>query len=286
MTHDSEHNISHDIVSSNNLSDIGALLNDLTTENLDSTSDQIILRVNHPERQTALHTLHEFARLVTEQATNDSTHAELYARLCARMKDQISSNVQDASLTNRQGTSYRGAELFRRYIWKHCRAEFNRVWDAKEAAVAAAKIKACEDLATSFEAASNDDDDSVLYSDEHYAAKIAKRRVFGLVIFIGKLFIVQVSSERNIHECVKTLLASVESPGADEDEIACLCELLTTTGRKADTRPARRFVDGYFTRLGGLRTSANLTPQVREMLQVRMFFDLQTFPILTCPGRR
>lgn len=248
---------------------VKGLLNKLTMEKFDSISDQIISWANKSEKEKDGRTLIQVIRLVFEKATDEATWSEMYARLCRKMMEQISSKVQDDGIKNNEGKPIAGGQLFRKYLLNRCQEDFERGWVAKEATAAAAASKALEDEAIK---AANDktkesgkDEEVVLYSEEYYAAQKAKRQGLGLIKFIGELFKLQMLTERIMHECVKKLLGNVDNP--EEEEIESLCKLLTTVGGILDNQKARAHLDVYFSRMKELTKSPNVTPRMQYMLQ-------------------
>jgi len=252
---------------------VKGLLNKLTMEKFDSISDQIIQWANKSEKEKDGRTLIQVIRLVFEKATDEATWSEMYARLCRKMMEQISSKVQDDGIKNNDGKPIAGGQLFRKYLLNRCQEDFERGWVAKEATAAAAASKAIEDKAVkdaNDKTTENDKDAEVaLYSDEYYAAQKAKRQGLGLIKFIGELFKLQMLTERIMHECVKKLLGNVDNP--EEEEIESLCKLLTTVGGILDTPKARAHLDVYFSRMKELTKSPNVTPRMQYMLQVPFF---------------
>ena len=121
------------------------LLNKLTTEKFNSISDQIIACANKSEKEKGGRTLIQVVRLVFEKATDEST-SELCARLCRKMMEQISTNVQDDGIRNQEGKPITGGQLFRKYLLNRCQEDFERGWVAKEATAAAAATKALEEI--------------------------------------------------------------------------------------------------------------------------------------------
>lgn len=241
---------------------VKGLLNKLTMERFDSISDQIIAWANRSEKEKDGRTLIQVIRLVFEKATDEATWSEMYARLCRKMMEQISPKVQDDGIKNSEGKPFAGGQLFRKYLLNRCQEDFERGWVAKEATAAAAATKATEDRAAQ---AASKDDESVLYSEEYYAAQKAKRQGLGLIKFIGELFKLQMLTERIMHECVKKLLSNVENP--EEEEIESLCKLLSTVGQLLDTQKARAHLDIYFTRMNELCRSPNVNSRMQFMLQ-------------------
>ncbi|KAG1782039.1 armadillo-type protein [Suillus placidus] len=213
---------------------VKALLNKLTMEKFETISDQIIQWANKSVDEKNGRTLIQVIRLVFEKATDEAAWSEMYARLCRKMMEQISPEVQDEGIKNMEGKPIRGGHLFRKYLLNRCQEDFERGWFAKEAT-------------------------------EYYAAQEAKRQGLGLITFIGELLKVRMLTERIMHECVKKLLGNVENP--EEEEIESLCQLLKTVGQLLDTPKARAHMDVYFMRMKELGKSHNVSTRMQFMLQ-------------------
>ncbi|KAF8678776.1 ARM repeat-containing protein [Rhizoctonia solani] len=242
---------------------VKALLNKLTMDKFDSISDQIIEWANKSEQEKDGSTLMQVIKLVFEKAKDEAAFSEMYARLCRKMMERVSPNVQDETIRNSEGQPITGGMLFRKYLLNRCQEDFERGWNAKEAALAAAASKAGEDKAA--EAASTENGEAVLYSDEYYAAAKAKRQGLGLVRFIGELFKLQMLTERIMHECIKKLLSNVVNP--EEEEIESLCKLLTTVGQSLDNPKARNHMDIYFERMQEMAKGSSINSRMQFMLQ-------------------
>ena len=254
---------------------VKALLNKLTMEKFDSISDQIITWANKSETEKDGQTLIHIIRLVFRGATVKAAWSEIYARLCRKMMETISPNVQDDGIRNSDGKPIAGGQLFRKYLLNRCQEDFERGWAAKDAAASAAAAKASEDAAV--KKAAETSGEAELYSDEYYVAQKAKRRGLGLIQFIGELYKLQMLTERIMHECIKKLLGNVDNP--EEEEIESLCRLLTTVGKLLDNPKARAYMDIYFTRMKELGKNNNVTPRMQFMLQVNSIALIQ--PVLT-----
>ncbi|KAG1802921.1 uncharacterized protein HD556DRAFT_1263252 [Suillus plorans] len=244
---------------------VKALLNKLTMEKFETISDQIIHWANKSVNEKDGRTLIQVIRLVFEKATDEAAWSEMYARLCRKMMEQISPEVQDDGIKNTEGKPIAGGQLFRKYLLNRCQEDFERGWFAKEATAAAAAAKASDDHATKTANDKKSTEEAELYSEEYYAAQKAKRQGLGLIKFIGELFKLQMLTERIMHECVKKLLGNVENP--EEEEIESLCQLLKTVGQLLDTPKARAHMDVYFTRMKELGKSLNVSSRMQFMLQ-------------------
>ncbi|KZV61936.1 hypothetical protein PENSPDRAFT_658526 [Peniophora sp. CONT] len=239
---------------------VRALLNKLTMERFDSIADQVIEYANTSERDRYGRTLSRVVCLVFNTATDQGFFSEMYARLCRKMMEQISANVQDDGILDNEGKSFAGGQLFRKYLLKLCRDQFERGWVAMGVAVADIANQARESGK-----GGDDDDEFELYSDEYYAAAKVKRHGLGLIRFMGELFKLQILTERTIYKSISKLLRNVEDP--EKGDIESLCKLLTTVGSVIDTPKARAAMDVHFARMKELSESKNVNWRLTFMLQ-------------------
>ena len=189
---------------------VRALLNKLTVKEFNSISDQIISWANKSENEKDGRTLIQVIRLIFEKAADEANWSEMYACLCRKMMETISSKVQDDGIKNADGKPIAGGQLFRKYLLNRCQEDFERGWVAKEATARVAAAKASEDQA--IKAANEKGDDSKLYSEEYHTAQKANRQGLGLIKFFGELFKLHMLMERIMHECVKKLLGNMDNP--------------------------------------------------------------------------
>jgi len=80
--------------------------------------------------------------------------------------------------------------------------------------------------------------------------------------FIGELYKLKVLTEKIMHDCLMKLLRS-----NDEEDMECLCRLLTTIGKDIDHDKAKREVDLYFQQIEKLIKGQRKSARVRFMLQ-------------------
>ncbi|KAG2335635.1 ARM repeat-containing protein [Suillus weaverae] len=241
---------------------VKALLNKLTMKKFETVSDQIIQWANKSVNEKDGRTLIQVIRLVLERAINEAAWSEMYARLCRKMMEQISPDVQDEGIKNTEGKAIAGGQLFRKYLLNRCQEDFERGWFAREATAAAT---ASDDHTTKAAHKKTGTKVAELCFDEYYPAEKVQRQGVVLIKFIGELFKLQMFTERIMHECVKKLLGNVENP--EEEEIERLCQLLKTVGQLLDTPKARAHMDVYFARMKELGKSLNVSPRMRFMLQ-------------------
>ncbi|KAG1830163.1 hypothetical protein EV424DRAFT_316381 [Suillus variegatus] len=212
---------------------VKALLNKLTMEKFEMISDQIIHWANKSVNENDGRTLIQVIRLVFEKAIDEAAWSEMYARLCRKMMEEISPEVQDDGVKNMEGKPIRGGHLFRRYLLNRCQEDFEHGWFSKDASTA------------DFER--------------------AKRQGLNLITFIGELFKVRMLTERIMHNCVIKLLGNIENP--EEEKIESLCQLLKTVGQLLDTPTARAHMDIYFMRMKELWKNNIVSTRLQFMLQ-------------------
>lgn len=235
---------------------VKALLNKLTMEKFDRLSDQIIDWANKSEEEKDGATLILVIRLIFEKATDEAAWSETYARLCQKMMERISPNVQDKSVKNTAGEPITGGQLFRKHLLNRCQEDFQRGWAVKETTAKAAAGKAAVDQAQKEANEGKPEGETVLYSEEHYAAEKAKRQGLGLVKFVGELFNLQMLTERIMHECIKKLLSNVVNP--EEEDIESLCRLLSTA----------EYTNIYLARMTKIANGNAVSSRIRYMLLV------------------
>jgi translation initiation factor 4G len=227
---------------------VKSLLNKLTLEKFDSISKQILKYANQSAKESDGKTLRVVIQLVFEKATDESQFASMWAQLCRMMLDNISSEIRDESVKDKQGQYVTGSNLFRKYLLNRCQEDFERGWKGKLPEMP--------------------DTNSGVLSDEYYSAVKAKRQGLGLIRLIGELFKLQMLTERIMHECIKKLLSNVSDP--EEEETESLCKLMTTVGKDLDHPKAKGWMDIYFERIKELQANDKLSSRIRFMIQVSL----------------
>ncbi|KAJ1723758.1 hypothetical protein LPJ53_001926 [Coemansia erecta] len=216
-----------------------ALLNKLTPDNFPDVSTELLEWGNKSIKETDGRILRHLVMLVFEKATDEPVWASIYAKLCFRLIVDINKDISDENVLNKDGNLMTGMQLVRKYLLTKCQDDFERGW----------KVEMPADME----------------SAEYYEAVKIKRRGLGLIQFIGELFLLDILSERIIHNCIRRLLANYESPEGEETE--SMAKLLTTVGKKMDHPEAESFMKVYFQRIQAMSVNKKLDSRIRFKLK-------------------
>ncbi|KAL5532025.1 hypothetical protein ACEPAF_5589 [Sanghuangporus sanghuang] len=242
------------------------LVNNLNMKDFDFTSNQIIVWVNKSENERDRRSLIQVIRLVFEKAVNEAAWSGMYARLCQKMMEQMNPGIHDDGFCDAEDESISSDFLFREYLLNRCHEDFERTWSAREMMAVTAKERQSRKEAVNDSTEDVDvEGDVYLYWDEDNAALEAKRQALHLIKFMGELFELEMLTDHIMHECIKKLLSNVDDP--DEEEIECLCALLTNIGQALDTPKARGHMAIYFARMKVLSRSSKVQPHAQAVLQ-------------------
>lgn len=227
---------------------VKAALNKMTPENFDKIAQQILDIAAQSKDESDGRTLRQVIQLTFEKATDEAHWAGMYARFCKKMLENMSPEIKDTTITDKNGNVVSGGALFRKYLLNRCQEDFERGWNV--------------DMPEPKEGESKE---AALMSDEYYKAQALKRRGLGLVQFIGELFKLGMLTERIMHECVRKLLDFKSEP--DEAEIESLSKLLRTIGSNLDaTEKGHAFMNAYFERISTLVDAPDLPSRLKFML--------------------
>lgn len=226
---------------------VKAALNKMTPENFDKISQQILDIAAQSKAEDDGRTLRQVIQLTFEKATDESHWAAMYAKFCKRMLENMSAEVKDSNIKDKNGQVVSGGALFRKYLLNRCQEDFERGWNV--------------DMPEPKEGESKE---AAMLSDEYYQAAAIKRRGLGLVQFIGELFKLGMLTERIMHECVRKLLDFKDEP--DEHEIESLTKLLRTIGANLDsTEKGNAMMNAYFERISTM-VETDLPSRLKFML--------------------
>ncbi|BFZ53482.1 hypothetical protein PYCC9005_000506 [Savitreella phatthalungensis] len=233
---------------------VKGLLNKMTLDNFDRISDQILIIANQSAKETDGRTLRQVIALTFEKATDEAHFSQVYAMFCRKMMECIDQSITDTEVVDKTGQPVSGGILFRKYLLSRCQEDFERGWKSQ--------------LPPKPEGEENGEpvsEEAAMLSDEYYIAAAAKRRGLGLVRFVGELFKLNMLNERIMHECIRKLLADVDTP--EEEEVESLSKLLTTVGAVLDSneRGSSR-MDVYFERLNQMTQAKTLSSRHKFMI--------------------
>lgn len=176
--------------------------------------------------------------LIFEKAIDEPKYCEIYARLCQKLS-------QDAPNFDEPETK---SNTFLRLLLNKCQDEFETRSKASSAF---------------------DRKDEPLTPVEQHAKEVAKRKMLGNLKFIGELGKFELLQEAILHKCIQQLLAKKKRTSLSDmaEDIECLCQIVSTVGKRLDTPKAKNIMDQYFDRIDMLSKSEELPSRIRFMLQ-------------------
>eukprot|EP00941_MAST-03F_sp_MAST-3F-sp1_P002716 g2716.t1 len=252
-----------------------SLLNKLTREKFDKITSQIVA-IEFNTRPL----LKRMIYCIFDKALGEPHFSELYADVCLTLsrvseekaermvhveqnsedgkfyfdvgdtEDQVSSTPYDTKEAARAAGLK--ASSFKRILLTKCQEEFEKKvdWDSFKNDVDWESLK----------------DDPVATrrakEEAEYRQMLAKKRMLGNITFIGCLFKESLISEVVLHHCLNLLLKEISNPG--EDDVECVCKLLTNVGKFLKSKP---HIDSYFDRLEILARHKKMSSRTRFMVQ-------------------
>ncbi|GAB5033175.1 eukaryotic translation initiation factor 4 [Nannochloropsis oceanica] len=213
-----------------------ALLNKLSMEKFDKLSAEF---VNVGFTSDAL--LWRAIDIIVAKAQEEVHFSSMYAELCLRLSRTPLEGL---------GETDKG-KLFRKILLHRCQEEFY------------------EDLPTRMAKVDTEPETAGLGPEERAEKKrMSKFRYLGHMRFIGELFLKELLKEEHVHDCIKELFGEEDNP--DEEKLACLCKLLSTTGKKLEllaevnaetSKKQRRLLNKYFEEVKTLSEATGLLNQ-------------------------
>jgi len=176
--------------------------------------------------------------LIFEKAIDEPKYCEIYARLCQKLSQDAPNFDEPDSKSN----------TFLRLLLSKCQDEFET------------RSKASSVF---------DRKDEPLTEMEKHAKDMAKRKMLGNLKFIGELGKFDLLQEAILHKCIQQLLAKKKRTSLCDmaEDIECLCQIVSTIGKRLDTPRAKNIMDQYFARMKTLSQSEELPSRIRFMLQ-------------------
>lgn len=244
--------------------ELSALLKDISADTIDHVVAEILtVAENHPG------SLAEVLALIIDAAIDEPFSSDLYASLCQRIMEQTDLN-QIGQCEVRRGLGGIGepvsSGVFCAQVLAQCRERLEQEWPQEG------------------HEATNDKDLSldriVPYSGDdaaqHDADAQSRRRALNLIKFISELLKVGIVTERIMHDTIKKLLPDLGIPS--DEEMECLCDVLTNVGHLLDTPHVSAHMHNYFARMAGLARSPCVNLRLQIMLQVSVVY-VQVFTL-------
>ena len=187
---------------------------------------------------TTLELLTGIIALVFDKAISEPSFSTMYAVLCKKL------SIQCPEFNDADGNK----QSFRRILLNKCQEEFENKTPPSLDHVTDPLVK--DELETKF-----------------------RRRVLGNIKFIGELFKEGMLPEKIMHECINSLIkdslnfdtSSTEAviPAGAEEDVECLCKLITTVGKELDNPKSKSKVDDYFAKLQEISDNKKFPSRVR-----------------------
>lgn len=229
---------------------VKAALNKMTPERFDKISEQILEISSQSKNETDGRTLRQVIQLTFDKACDEAHWAGMYAKFCLRMMDQMSHDIKDEDVVNKEGQHVTGGALFRKYLLNRCQEEFERGWTVNLP-----------------EKKEGETEEAAMLSDEYYIAAAAKRKGLGLLQFIGEVYKLRMLSIKIMHQCFVRLFDNMEGGMPDEGAIESLVKLLKTVGLKMsgdDHGPG--LIEGYFQKIRFILDMPGLPSRMQFLL--------------------
>jgi len=225
-------------------------LNKMTPERFEKIADQIGAIAAQSKDETDGRTLRQIIALTFEKACDEAHWASMYARFCKRMLEEMSPEIKDETIRDKNDQPVVGGPLFRKYLLNRCQEDFELGWEVNLP-----------------EKPEGQTEEAAMLSDEYYIAAAAKRKGLGLIQFIGELYKLGMLSIRIMHECVMKLLNFDGMP--DESAVESLVKLLRTVGATMSTaEQGPPLINTYFERIDKIMTMSGLPSRMHFMLLV------------------
>lgn len=213
-----------------------SLLDRLSKHNLKHLSRQIMaLDIDNFAK------LESFVELIFEKAIIEPGLSEDCANFCHILVDQIS-NVPTSSVGK--------TVSFRKRLIAKCQAEFKKgTHDDKQLATDKSNTKLIDNGTINGTGMLND-----------------RQRMLGIIRFICELHKLQIITENIMHHCINDFLKTGKQESL-ENQIECLCALLTTVGKLLDHQMAKPKIDVYFNQMKKIVKTENISPRIKLDLQ-------------------
>ncbi|XP_071091109.1 eukaryotic translation initiation factor 4 gamma 3-like isoform X2 [Haliotis cracherodii] len=180
--------------------------------------------------------------IIFEMAISEPAFSVVHANMCRYLLTlKVPSNSKQGETVS-----------FRVMLLTRCQREFEKVNDAQVDLYRRKKAIEEADPANKKE----------LKEELVIAATTARWRSIGNIRFIGELFKLKMLTKNIMHDCVFKLLQS-----RDEENLECLCHLLSTIGKELESDKAKPRMDQYFQQMKKIAAEKKVSSRCRFMLQ-------------------
>ncbi|XP_012530181.1 eukaryotic translation initiation factor 4 gamma 3 isoform X2 [Monomorium pharaonis] len=220
---------------------VRSVLNKLTPQKFDTLVEQVRhLPIDTQER------LQGVINLVFEKAVDEPSFSVEYALLCKQLAlmEVAGSDTQDSSIS------------FKKLIITRCQKEFEK--NPIDDVARNRKLKEIDEC-----------NDPERKKELQLALEEEERRIriksVGNIRFIGELYKQQILTTKIMHRCIRHLLEQ-----NDEDNLECLCKLLTTIGKDLELKGPAEEMQEYFNKMQEIvarKGQSKISSRIRFMLQ-------------------
>lgn len=179
--------------------------------------------------------LRGMVEMVVQRAVSEPQYSVVYANMCRCFK-----GLKVPSAENRGRTLN-----FHKLLLYYCKMELQSVEELMEKRQVESEASA---------------GDQQKHLEELEKTQVeTRRRLSGIVRFMGELFKMKMVSEAIVHDCIVHLLKKKRQD--------CLCVLLSTTGKQLDTVKSKSRMDQYFNQMEKIIKNRQTSNRIRFMLQ-------------------
>ncbi|XP_026082833.1 eukaryotic translation initiation factor 4 gamma 1-like isoform X3 [Carassius auratus] len=187
--------------------------------------------------------------LIFEKAISEPNFSVTYANMCrCLIRLEVPTSDKPGMTVN-----------FRKLLLNRCQKKFEKDKDDD---------KTFENKQKELDAATGEEEKQRLKEELEDAKDKALRRSLGNIKFIGELFKLKMLTEDIMYICIIKLLKN-----HDEENLECLCCLLSTIGKDLNFQKAKPQMDQYFNQMEKIIKERKTSSRIRFMLQD--FLDLR-----------
>lgn len=228
---------------------VRSVLNKLTPQKFNTLVNQVrALEIDTQER------LQGVIDLVFEKAVDEPSFSVAYALMCKELSGMKVSTGDKR--VDENGKNLETYVDFRKLLLTRCQMEFEKIMIDESAR--AAKVQEIDNT-------TDPEKKKELQFNLSEADRRIRMKSVGNIRFIGELYKQEQLIAKIMHTCVKHLLAT-----PDEENLECLCKLLTTVGKTLEPKSEAATFQGYFNQLADLaskRSQKKISSRVRFMIQ-------------------